>query len=173
MWGLIVRCNNRRISKVVGRRLVATSCSGWAYGDQKQIPSGSITTRNFSSRKSRQVVEDVEQMDLEKTQAEALSAADMEFFNQFADDGFDDDDGDDDDEGALFDKEYRRKQEEIQRELDSRTGRPWTDPWEISEEQWMNSTTSMDDLPDWSPEFVSRISQVCICLFPCTDSIIF
>lgn len=113
-----------------------------------------------------------------------LSAVDMEFFGSGADDyndtdidgtsynnekssknffGLDDgdyvdDDDEEDEEDPLYSAEYRKKQEEIRMELDSRTGRPWTDPWEIKEEQWM-STTSQEDLPEFSPEQVSRISQ--------------
>ena len=99
----------------------------------------------------------------------SVSAWDMEFYadKQLAggtDDGFDDDDDDDDKESRLND-EYRKKQEEIQRELDTRRGRPWTDPWEIKDEQWM-STTTHDDLPDWTPELVSRVSQEKVKIFP-------
>jgi hypothetical protein len=104
-----------------------------------------------------------------KESAGSVSAWDMEFYadKQLAggiDDGFDDDDDDDDQQGRLND-EYRKKQEEIQRELDTRKGRPWTDPWEITDEQWM-STTSHDDLPDWTPELVSRFSQEKVKILP-------
>jgi hypothetical protein len=53
---------------------------------------------------------------------------------------------------------YRIAQEVINAELDSRTGRPWQDPWHISEEQWMSSNTTQENLADWSPDFVSRVS---------------
>jgi hypothetical protein len=53
---------------------------------------------------------------------------------------------------------YRLAQEVINAELDSRTGRPWQDPWHISEEQWMSSNTTQENLADWSPDFVSRVS---------------
>ena len=95
-------------------------------------------------------------MEALKKNAKILSPNELEFFDQWND--IDVEDDDDEDQQALADEEYRRKQQEIQRELDNRTGRPWTDPWEISEEQWMSNTV-LDDLPDWSPEYVSRISQ--------------
>jgi hypothetical protein len=98
----------------------------------------------------------------------SVAAWDMEFFGDnelmtptsSALNNRDDDDNDDDEEerAAMRNKEYREKQEEIQRELDSRKGRPWKDPWAITEEQWM-SNTMFDDVPNWSPELVSRISQ--------------
>ena len=56
-------------------------------------------------------------------------------------------------------EEYRLQQEKVNEELDNRKGRPWRDPWEISEQQWMSSDTSSESLPDWSPSFVSRISM--------------
>ena len=166
MWGVIsiARRNNGRITKQLVRRVAAQ----WTSSNNNPIIIDGINTRGrrFSSRKSgSSLLDDIEQDGLEQQQSQARSqsATDMEFYNQFANDAFDDDgeddDDDDDDDNALYDKEYRRKQEEIQRELDSRTGRPWTDPWEISEEQWMSATSTSMELPDWSPEYVSRISQ--------------
>ena len=55
-------------------------------------------------------------------------------------------------------EEYRLQQQKVNEELDNRKGRPWRDPWEISEQQWMSSDTSSESLSDWSPSFVSRIS---------------
>lgn len=112
---------------------------------------------------------------LEENESKALkdgegtvASWDMEFFgddlltSSASAGSYGDDDNEDDDEeeerAARMNEEFRQKQEEIQRELDSRTGRPWQDPWAIKEEQWMSNTT-FDDLPDWSPEQVSRISQ--------------
>lgn len=123
-----------------------------------------FATRSFS-RKSRGALDDVSEEEAKQAGAEQMkakmpSATEMEFFS-LKDDSFFDDDEDDDydeDDSAVADAEYERKQEEIRRELDTRTGRGWTDPWEISEEQWMSLQTA-DDLPEWSPEFVSRISQ--------------
>ena len=93
------------------------------------------------------------------------SAVEMEFFAQLGDGGDDDYDDEDPDGDSSADAEYKRKQVEIQRELDSRTGRGWTDPWHISEEQWMSLQTA-DDLPGWSSEFVSRISQERVKVYP-------
>jgi len=70
-------------------------------------------------------------------------------------DDYDDDDDDDDEQREL----YRIQQESINDELDQRKGRPWRDPWEITEDQWMASDTGPDSIPDWSPSFVSRIAQ--------------
>lgn len=55
-------------------------------------------------------------------------------------------------------EQYRIQQEKVNSELDNRKGRPWKDPWEIKEEQWMASDTSSESLQDWNPSFVSRIS---------------
>jgi hypothetical protein len=103
-------------------------------------------------------------MDINPVPKRSFSAADMEFFNNLElDPDYDiDDGGDDDDSPEEMEKKeeeaYRRRQEEIQRELDTRTGRTWTDPWQITDEDWM-ATTKPEDVPVWSPEFVSRISQ--------------
>mmetsp|Transcript_38700 Transcript_38700/g.93554 ORF Transcript_38700/g.93554 Transcript_38700/m.93554 type:complete len:654 (-) Transcript_38700:146-2107(-) len=97
---------------------------------------------------------EMQEVEAGKIRAKEISATDMEFYSQLVDDDSDNED----DEDALLTEEYKRKQEAIQQELDSRTGRVWKDPWEISEEQWM-STASYDDLPQWTPEFVSRVSQ--------------
>jgi hypothetical protein len=96
-------------------------------------------------------------MNPDSQKARLFSASGMEFYDELADEEVDDADEQD--------EEYRRKQEEIQKELDSRTGLVWTDPWEVSEEQWMSSAT-FDDLPDWSPEYVSRISQERVKIHP-------
>lgn len=74
-------------------------------------------------------------------------------------DFLDDDDFFQQDDGEEEREQYRLQQEKVNDELDSRKGRPWKDPWEISEEQWMASDTSSESLPDWNPSFVSRISQ--------------
>jgi len=64
---------------------------------------------------------------------------------------------------------YRIQQEKVNHELDSRKGRPWRDPWEIKEEQWTSSDTSSENLPDWSPAFVSRISLERLQVLPIED----
>jgi len=58
------------------------------------------------------------------------------------------------DENELED-EARRKA--IRDEIDSRTGRLWTDPWEIKEEEW-GAGKKLDDLANWSHELCSRVS---------------
>lgn len=99
-------------------------------------------------------IREMEEVEAGKIRAMEISANDMEFYSQLVDD-----DSDDEEDGnALLTEEYKRKQEAIKQELDSRTGRVWKDPWEISEEQWM-SAASFDNLPQWTPEFVSRVSQ--------------
>lgn len=52
----------------------------------------------------------------------------------------------------------------IRAELEKKTGRGWTD--ELDTEQMMNSNETFADLPDWSPRFVSRISNDRIQLYP-------
>lgn len=66
---------------------------------------------------------------------------------------------DDDEDDAEEREQYRLQQESINDELDQRKGRPWKDPWEISEDQWMQSDTGPNSIPDWSPSLVSRIAQ--------------
>ena len=82
------------------------------------------------------------------------------------DDGYDDDYGYDyerqqqeEDEDEREREAYRLRQEGINDELDRKVGRPWRDPWEISEDQWTATDTGPDSIPDWSPSFVSRIAQ--------------
>jgi hypothetical protein len=98
------------------------------------------------------------EMGSDAQKAPLFSASAMDFYDELAEEEVED-------EHEHDDEEYRRKQEEIQKELDSRTGLVWTDPWEVSEEQWMSSTT-VEDLPDWSPEYVSRISQERVKIHP-------
>jgi len=99
---------------------------------------------------------EMQEIEAGKTWGKESSANDMEFYSQLVD--VDSDDEGDEDENALLSEEYKSKQEAIKQELDARTGRVWQDPWEIGEEQWM-STATFDDLPNWTPEFVSRVSQ--------------
>lgn len=53
-------------------------------------------------------------------------------------------------------KEEARRQA-IRDEIDSRKGRLWSDPMEITDEDWA-SGKKLDDLPDWSKELCSRVS---------------
>lgn len=43
--------------------------------------------------------------------------------------------------------------------------RLWSDSLEISDERW-NTRLEFDDIPDWSPDFVSRISQERVKIHP-------
>jgi len=131
-----------------------------------------MSYRSFSRRKGGTTSEDpvadqAHQLEAERLRTNMPSANEMEFFTLDEDTFFRDDDDDDgvDKEEKVMDAEYQRQQEEIRKELDSRTGRGWTDPWHISEDQWMSLQTA-DDLPEWSPEFVSRISQERIQIHP-------
>jgi hypothetical protein len=138
----------------------------------------STPIRHFSRRPKDHLDDPQEEMleeresQAKKENEESVAAVwNMEFFdeqliNANSDDaGYNDGDDDEEELAARMDEEYRQKQEEIQRELDSREGRPWKDPWAIKEEQWM-STTGFDDLPDWSSDRVSRISQERVQVLP-------
>lgn len=73
-------------------------------------------------------------------------------------DGFHDDGDDADEEERIrMDLEKERKAQAVRDELDRRTGRLWTDDWEITEDDWF-AGKKFDDLPDWSPEMCSRVS---------------
>jgi hypothetical protein len=148
MWrvGCLIRSQQRRVP---GRLLMAQWYDG---GNSINSMAGA---RFFARRSSGDLGDGDEEMrGMKEADARNKRAKETEFYGT----PIDDDSDDEEDEGALANEEYRLKQKEIQRELDTRTGRVWNDPWEISEEQWM-STATFNDLPEWSPEFVSRISQ--------------
>ena len=72
--------------------------------------------------------------------------------------GADDDGNDGDEEERIrLDLEEERKAQAVRDELDRRTGRLWTDDWEITDDDWF-AGKKFDDLPDWSPEMCSRVS---------------
>jgi len=155
MWrvGNLIRSHRHRISS---RLLLAR------WNDSEVIAERS-GARLFSRRfRGLEDPDEEEREEIGRKKLSSRTAADMDFYTQMADEIEEEDEGD---EAARLDEEYRLKQEEIHLELDSRTGRPWTDPWDITEEQWM-STTTYDDLPDWSPEYVSRISQERVKIHP-------
>mmetsp|Transcript_29788 Transcript_29788/g.43354 ORF Transcript_29788/g.43354 Transcript_29788/m.43354 type:complete len:730 (+) Transcript_29788:27-2216(+) len=56
---------------------------------------------------------------------------------------------------AALEEEERAR---IQAELDSRTGRLWTDDWALTDEMW-STKTLYDDLPDWDRSLCSRVSK--------------
>lgn len=80
-------------------------------------------------------------------------AEEMEFFDEL---DFGQDFADDDDEDKEWAEEEERRQQ-IRNELDQRKGRGWSDPWEITDEDWMQRRV-LEDLPDWTPAMCSRIS---------------
>ena len=51
-----------------------------------------------------------------------------------------------------------KRREVIRKEIDSRSGRLWEDPWEITDADW-SSGRSYDDLPDWTEEICSRVNS--------------
>lgn len=160
----------RSLAKVALRQRQRIACPPLAATGNTLVgasvqPDEGTGVRHFSRRSRDELAEQEEELlraSAENYNNSEPSAVDMEFYSQVASD-FEDDD--DEDEDAKLAAEYRRKQEEIQKELDSRTGREWTDPWAIKPEQWASSQT-FDELPEWSPEYVSRISQERVKLHP-------
>lgn len=63
------------------------------------------------------------------------------------------------------DRKGEERRQKIRDELDTRTGRLWTDEWEITDEEWSTKRTSAD-LPDWTPDMCSRISLERIKIHP-------
>jgi hypothetical protein len=91
-----------------------------------------------------------------------LTADEMEFFDELNFENFtmNDEPNDEDDVDAELEK---RKQ--MIDELDQRKGRGWSDPWEITDEDWMQKRT-LEDLPDWTPALCSRISIERVKVYP-------
>lgn len=86
---------------------------------------------------------------------------DMEFYDR--EDLFASEEGVEKEEESEEDLEEKEAKEmeardEIQRELDSRTGRLWQDPYEIKDEDY-GSALTLDELPSWSTELCSRVSK--------------
>jgi hypothetical protein len=118
-------------------------------------------------------VSDAETYDEDPSLDQITTADDMETYDFFSG-GFDpleDDDvlrrdggknhgGDDRDEDGRLraDLEEERKAQTVRDELDRRTGRLWTDEWEITDQDWHDGK-KWDDIPDWTPELCSRISK--------------
>jgi hypothetical protein len=71
---------------------------------------------------------------------------------------------DEDDAQTAADKEKALRKKELMEELDNKTGRGWTDPWDLAD--MMHSGERVADLPDWSPSLVSRISQERVKIHP-------
>lgn len=90
--------------------------------------------------------------------ANSFTADDMEFYDReelFAAEEDDEESEEDQDEIEAREMEAR---DEIQKELDSRTGRLWQDPYEIKDEDY-GTVTTLDELPAWSTDLCSRISK--------------
>jgi len=89
------------------------------------------------------------------------SHRDMDFYDPLTDDYFyptsenPGDDGDNNDEEA--EEKDAAKRQAIRDEIDTRKGRLWEDPWEITDEDWSSGRT-FDDLPDWTEKLCSRVS---------------
>lgn len=129
-------------------------------GRQNKISSMQIRNFGLYRRSHQQFDKDPEltEDDEDGQDASKLKTSDdMDFYDPLKDDfPFDDNDGEDDDESK--EREEEEKRQAVRDEIDSRTGRLWTDPWEITDEDWM-STTTLEDLPDWTTDIVSRISK--------------
>lgn len=103
--------------------------------------------------------------------AKSYTADDMEFFDELDGADFEDDRYQDDSDEE---EEELKRQQQVRDALDERKGRGWSDPWEITEEEFMQCRV-LDDLPDWAPGLCSRISMervkihpgTCTCLFLC------
>ena len=119
----------------------------------RQRPAGSFRTLGISRHVDRWREPEEPKPEVDNVE---LGPDDMDFFAQdpnFAA-GFSSlHDKQEDDEDEVLEKEKQK----IRDELDAKTGRGWTDPWEITEEDWASPTT-FEDLPDWSPSNASRLS---------------
>ncbi|KAL9190383.1 hypothetical protein ACHAXT_007594 [Thalassiosira profunda] len=62
------------------------------------------------------------------------------------------------------DRAYRQRQADITAELDTRTGRLWTDEWIIADEEWMSPET-YDDIEEWNPNCATRKSLESVKVF--------
>ena len=91
--------------------------------------------------------------DRKSSHSNLMSSSDVDYHNSWAEDVNNTEDD------AAVEKEIREeaKRQAIRDEINSRTGRLWTDPWEITEEEW-GSGQKLDDLPDWTPGMCSRVS---------------
>jgi len=55
------------------------------------------------------------------------------------------------------DNEKERERQRFREELEQRTGRGWSDPWEITDEA-CSTVIDLEDMIDWKPEFASKFS---------------
>lgn len=89
------------------------------------------------------------------------TAEDMDFYDALTDEYFPSDEVDEIKEA----EEEEARRQGIRDELDSRKGRLWQDPWEITDDDW-SSGKAYDDLPDWTEELCSRVSLERVKIFP-------
>lgn len=94
------------------------------------------------------------------------TAEDMDFYDALTDEYFPSDEVDEMKEA----EEEEARRQGIRDELDSRKGRLWQDPWEITDDDW-GSGKAYDDLPDWTEELCSRVSLERVKVFPGESSI--
>lgn len=94
------------------------------------------------------------------------AADEIDFFGVLDGADFEDDADEEDDE-----KEEERRQQQVRDELDDRKGRGWSDPWEITDEDFMQRRV-LDDLPNWTPGLCSRVSLERVKIHPGTSSLL-
>jgi hypothetical protein len=95
------------------------------------------------------------------------TAEDMDFYDALTDEYFPSDEVDEIKEA----EEEEARRQGIRDELDSRKGRLWQDPWELTDDDW-GSGKAYDDLPDWTEELCSRVSLERVKVFPGKCSIL-
>lgn len=61
-------------------------------------------------------------------------------------------------------RETEKEQKKVIEEVEKRTGRLWSDPWDITDSDLL-STHEVDDLPDWTPDSSSKLSRDRVKLF--------
>lgn len=73
-------------------------------------------------------------------------------------------------DNTIHNQQIQEEQQELKRqairtEIDSRTGRLWKDPWQITDDDW-SAGKSYDDLPDWNDTICSRVSLERVVVHP-------
>lgn len=96
--------------------------------------------------------------------SELKTADEMDFYESLTDDEYYKKDIHVEDELEREENVALRRQA-VREEIDTRTGRLWTDPYEIPDLMWGQLRT-LDDLPDWSPDMCSRVSLERVKLYP-------
>ncbi|KAI2507499.1 Mitochondrial ribosomal death-associated protein 3 [Fragilaria crotonensis] len=121
-----------------------------------RIPQTQQKVRCFGSRRDKWIDTEIDPPDdlpvRDKKDLSAMVSPDFMELYQYNPQAYLDQLGGDDQE----DKDVRRKK--VLDDLALRTGRGWTDPWAITEENW-SSKLQYDDLPDWTPDSASKLSR--------------